>query len=72
LVHFDKKGSVNCKISISFVHRFSSNRHSASELSVNDTKAEIKTAAPMTTPNSRNKRPTNPSKKITGKNTAAR
>src|SRR5690606_17077515 len=36
-----------------------------------DTKAEIKTAAPITTPNSLNKRPTNPSRKITGKNTAA-
>src|SRR5690606_16104966 len=36
-----------------------------------DTKAEISTAAPMTTPNSLNKRPTNPSKKMTGKNTAA-
>src|SRR5690606_33975292 len=36
-----------------------------------DTNAEIKTAAPITTPNSRNKRPTNPSRKITGKNTAA-
>src|SRR5690606_39710527 len=40
---------------------------------VNDseTNAEIKTAAPITTPNSRNSRPTNPSRKITGKNTAA-
>ena len=38
---------------------------------VNDTKAEIKTAAPITTPNSRNNLPTNPSKKTIGKKTAA-
>src|SRR5690606_25210764 len=38
---------------------------------VKDTKAETSTAAAMTTPNSRNNLPTNPSKKITGKNTAA-
>src|SRR5690606_6509030 len=37
-----------------------------------DTKAEIKTAAPITTPNSLNRRPTKPSKNITGKNTAAK
>ena len=36
-----------------------------------DTKAEINTAAPMTIPNSRNNLPTNPSKKIIGRNTAA-
>ena len=41
-------------------------------VSESDTKAEISTAAPMTTPNSRNNRPTNPSKKIIGKNTAAK
>ena len=40
-------------------------------VNVNDTKAEINTAAPMTTPNSRNNLPTNPSKKIIGKKTAA-
>ena len=36
-----------------------------------DTNAEISTAAPSTTPNSLNSLPTNPSKKMTGKNTAA-
>jgi hypothetical protein len=39
---------------------------------VKDTKAEIKTAEPITTPNSRKSRPTNPSKNITGKKTAAK
>ncbi len=38
---------------------------------VKETKAETKTAAPMTTPNSLNNRPTNPSRNITGRNTAA-
>jgi hypothetical protein len=41
-------------------------------VNVKETKAEINTADPMTTPNSRNSRPTKPSRKITGKNTAAR
>src|SRR5690606_22772284 len=40
-------------------------------VSVSDTKAEISTADPITTPNSRKRRPTNPSKNITGRKTAA-
>ena len=38
---------------------------------VRDTKAEINTAAARVTPNSLNNLPTNPSRKITGKNTTA-
>ena len=38
---------------------------------VKDTNADINTAAASVTPNSRNNLPTNPSKKITGKNTIA-
>src|SRR5690606_7260257 len=41
-------------------------------VSVRATKADINTAAPMTIPNSRNKLPTNPSKNITGRKTAAK
>src|SRR4051794_34736892 len=38
---------------------------------VNDTNADISTAAASVTPNSRNNLPTNPSRKITGRNTTA-
>ena len=38
---------------------------------VKETKAEIKTAAAKVIPNSLNRRPIKPSKKITGKNTIA-
>src|SRR6478752_2764359 len=40
-------------------------------VSVNETNAEMSTAAPITTPNSRNNLPTKPSRKITGKKTTA-
>src|SRR5690348_995483 len=38
---------------------------------VNDTNADTRTAAASVTPNSRNNRPTKPSKNITGRNTTA-
>ena len=41
-------------------------------VSVSETKAEISTAAPITIPNSLNKLPTKPSRKIIGKNTTAK
>ncbi|MOA28574.1 hypothetical protein D3C78_1495260 [compost metagenome] len=40
-------------------------------VNVSDTNAEINTAADITIPNSRNNRPTKPSRKMIGKNTAA-
>src|SRR5690606_15567556 len=41
-------------------------------VNVKDTKADISTADARTTPNSLNNLPTNPSKKMTGRNTAAK
>src|SRR5690606_17774277 len=41
-------------------------------VNVKDTKADISTADARTTPNSLNNLPTNPSKNITGRNTAAK